>query len=124
MTEFSRSPCPIAHALDLVGDRWTLLVVRNAFAGARRFGEFAKMPEAIPSNVLAERLKRLVAAGVLERRPYQSHPPRYEYHLTPRGADFLPVLQAMAAWSARHAEGTWQPPAWFAEGVPADFIEN
>lgn len=101
-----RSSCPIANALDLVGDRWSLLVLRDLCAGKSRYGEFLASPEGIPTNILAERLVRLEAAGVIERRPYQSHPPRHAYALTPKGAELKPVLAALAAWGKRHVRGT------------------
>lgn len=122
MTDFPRSPCPIACALDTVGDRWSLLVVRHAMVGARRYADFAAMPERVPSNVLADRLKRLTAAGILQRVPYCRKPLRHEYRLTAKGADLLPVLQAIAEWSRRHAPGTWEPPQAFRQARPADLL--
>src|SRR5271168_4961621 len=74
-----RSPCPVACSLDLFGDRWTLLVIRDLFWGKTRFGEFEASPEGIPTNILAERLQRLEAAGLVGRKAYQSNPPRYAY---------------------------------------------
>jgi len=124
MAEFPRSPCPIAYALDSLGDRWSLLVVRHAFVGARRFGDFLKMPEAIPTNILTDRLKRLVGAGVLRRELYRARPPRYEYRLTAKGADLLPVLQAITAWSRKHEPETWVPPASFLAARPEDFTPD
>lgn len=124
MTRFARSPCPVAIALDRFGDRWTLLVVRHALAGARRFADFQKMPEAIPTNILTDRLKRLVAEEVLRREPYQQRPTRYEYRLTAKGADLLPVLQALVGWSRRHEPATWAPPDWFTRGRPEDFVQD
>ena len=71
-----RSPCPIASALDILGDKWTFLVVRDLlFMGKHQYGELLESPEGIPTNILAERLKRLEAAGLLEKRPYQTNPP-------------------------------------------------
>ena len=93
-----RSGCPVANALDLVGDRWTLLVVRDLLRGKKRFGELAASSERIPTNILAERLKRLERAGLVEARPYSAHPPRFEYNLTPAGRELEPVLSAVAAW--------------------------
>jgi DNA-binding HxlR family transcriptional regulator len=88
-----RSPCPIAGALDLLGDRWTLLVVRDLFAGQTRYAEFAGSMEKIPTNLLADRLKRLEDAGLVTSVPYQHNPPRYRYSLTPKGESLRPVLQ-------------------------------
>ncbi len=106
----SRSNCPIGGALDLLGDRWTLLVVRDLFAGKRRYGEFQESAEGIPTNILADRLARLVAAGLVERTAYQQHPPRHEYRLTPAGGDLRPVLGALAAWGLRHVAGSRPAP--------------
>ena len=101
-----RSPCPIAGTLDLLGDKWTLLVVRDLFAGRKRYSEFAGAMEKIPTNILAERLQRLEAAGVIASAPYQDNPPRYEYTLTPKGEALRPVLQEIVNWGRRHVPGT------------------
>lgn len=101
-----RSLCPVANALDVVGDRWTLLVIRDLFAGKRRFGDFLTSPEHIPTNILAERLKRLERAGLVASESYSAHPPRFEYHLTSRGRDLAPVVDAMAIWGLEQFPGT------------------
>jgi DNA-binding HxlR family transcriptional regulator len=101
-----RSPCPIAGALDLLGDKWTLLVVRDLFAGQTRYGEFAAGLEGIPTNILAERLQRLEDAGLIEREAYQDNPPRYAYRLTATGEALRPVLQEIVNWGRRHLAGT------------------
>ena len=101
-----RSACPVAGALDLVGDRWTLLLVRDMAAGKRRFGEFLQSPEGIPTNILASRLKALEAAGLVERTPYSTRPPRVEYHLTPAGEDLRGIVEVMAHWGIAHVPGT------------------
>ena len=108
----TRSTCAVAGTLDLLGDKWTLLLIRdlNLF-GARRFGEFLQAPEGIPTNLLAERLKRLERAGLVSRRAYQQQPPRYEYRLTPAGEDLKPVLAAIREWGRAHLEGR-KPPQW------------
>jgi len=113
-----RSACPVASALDLFGDKWTLVVIRDIVAGKKRYGEFQKSPEGIPTNILADRLRALEAHELIRKVPYQSKPKRYEYQLTEKGADLLPVLQAMARWANRHVAGTWQPPDWFLEMSP------
>ena len=95
-----RSDCPVACTLDLIGDRWTLLIVRDLLMGKHRFSEFLGSGEGIKTNILAERLKRLERAGLVERTRYQEHPPRYEYHLTDRGASLGPVIKAMYAWGS------------------------
>ena len=89
--------CPLSSALGLVGEWWTLLLLHDVFDGYRRFDEF-QQNLGISSSLLTERLKRLVADGVLERRQYQSNPPRYEYILTPLGESLRPVVVALAAW--------------------------
>ncbi|HWA11392.1 MAG TPA: helix-turn-helix domain-containing protein [Opitutaceae bacterium] len=101
-----RSPCPIAGALDLLGDRWTLLVVRDLFAGRRRYGDFAAALEKIPTNLLADRLRKLEAAGLVARAPYQDNPPRHEYTLTPAGEALGPILREVSSWGRRHLPGT------------------
>lgn len=101
-----RSSCPIASTLDLVGDKWSLLIIRDVgLFGKHRNKDFQDADEGIPSNVLADRLKRLTEAGLLEKRLYQDRPPRYEYHLTEAGRDLVPVLRALAAWGAEHLAG-------------------
>jgi DNA-binding HxlR family transcriptional regulator len=101
-----RSPCPVACTLDLLGDKWTLLVVRDLLLGKTTYTEFQHSPESIPTNILAERLKRLQAAGVIVREKYQERPVRYRYLLTGKGKDLYPVLSAMIDWGNRHIDGT------------------
>src|ERR1700758_2525537 len=91
---FLRSACAIANSLDIVGDKWSLLVVRDLLHGKRTYGELANSPEGIPTNILAERLKRLEAAGIIVSTPYQQRPIRYAYTLTPKGSALGDVLQA------------------------------
>ena len=106
----SRSECPIATALDLVGDKWTLLLIRDiGLFDKHRNKDFQDGAEGIPSNVLASRLKHLVEIGLLEKRLYEPHPPRYEYHLTTAGKDLVPIVKALAGWSAAHVEGIRVP---------------
>ncbi len=108
--EGSRSTCPIANLLDIVGDKWTLLVVRDLLLlSKRRYGEFQNSPEAIPTNILADRLKRLEAAGLVKKEFYQDNPPRAEYFLTRKGADLEPVLKAMGKWGKQHIPGVVLP---------------
>jgi DNA-binding HxlR family transcriptional regulator len=94
-------PCPIARSLERVGEWWSILILRDAFAGLTRFDEFQKSLGIAP-NMLTRRLIALVEAGLLERHRYSEHPPRDEYRLTTRGQDFRPVLLAMLAWGNRH----------------------
>lgn len=108
-----RSPCPLGGALDLVGDRWTLLVIRDLlFYRKHRFAEFLASPEGISSNILAERLDRLERWGLVQRRRYLERPVREEYTLTARGEDLRPVLRELIGWGKRHVPGVAQrPPA-------------
>jgi DNA-binding HxlR family transcriptional regulator len=119
-----RSPCPVASALDLVGDKWSLVVLRTIFAGRHRYGEIADTPEGISSNILAERLARLEEFGLIAKRPYQDSPARFEYSLTTVGADLLPVLQQLALWAREHIPDRWALPDWFAQGKPEDFYPD
>jgi DNA-binding HxlR family transcriptional regulator len=96
-THLGDADCSIAQALDVVGDWWTLLIVRDAARGVHRFEEFQR-ELGVSRKVLAERLKLLVEAGVLTREPYQERPVRHEYRLTPRGRGLLPVLVALQDW--------------------------
>jgi DNA-binding HxlR family transcriptional regulator len=98
---FDGMPCPIARSLERVGEWWSILILRDAFAGMTRFDAFQKSLGIAP-NMLTRRLTALVEAGLLERRRYNEHPPRDEYVLTARGRDFRPVLLAMMAWGNRH----------------------
>jgi DNA-binding HxlR family transcriptional regulator len=99
--------------LDLVGDRWTLLVIRDLlFYDKHRFAEFLASPEGISTNILADRLERLERCGLLERRRYLERPAREEYTLTTRGHDLRPVLRELIRWGKRHVPGVAQrPPA-------------
>lgn len=105
-----RSRCPVACTLDLLGDRWSLLVVRDVMRGKRRYAEFLESPEGIPTNILADRLKCLVEKGVIRPHRYSDHPPRVEYLLTARGEDLRPIMRAMVDWGIRHAGGRTPPP--------------
>ena len=105
-----RSRCPVACTLDVLGDRWSMLVVRDIVRGKRRYAEFLESPEGIPTNILADRLKRLSATGVIAARRYSQHPPRVEYLLTAKGEELRPILRAMVDWGVRHAGGRTPPP--------------
>ncbi len=108
-----RSGCPIAVTLDLVGDRWTFVIMRDMVNGKTRFGEFIDSPEGISTNILASRLKRMEQAGLIAKKPYQMKPERFDYHLTAKGEGLLPVLQAMCRWANKFVPGTWVPPKSF-----------
>ncbi|MCE9624077.1 MAG: helix-turn-helix transcriptional regulator [Deltaproteobacteria bacterium] len=105
-----RSDCPIANVLDLLGDKWTLLVIRDMlFFGKRLYKEFADSSERIPTNILADRLRRMEQAQLLKKEAYQKKPVRYSYHLTAKGWDVLPVLKAIMEWAFKHCSGTSAP---------------
>jgi DNA-binding HxlR family transcriptional regulator len=87
-----------------------MLIVRDLFRGLTRYGEFAGGAEGIPTNILAGRLARLEAAGIIAREPYQDNPPRHAYRLTAKGRDLKPVLGALASWSMRHVPKTKPDP--------------
>jgi len=99
---FEGVACPVARGLELVGEWWSILILREAFNGATKFDEFQRDVEGIAPNTLTRRLKELVEHGLLSKRAYSKHPPRYEYVLTPRGKDFLPVLWALMQWGNKH----------------------
>ena len=103
---FARSACAVANSLDILGDKWSLLVVRDLLHGKRTYGELALSPERIPTNILADRLERLVNAGIVTRTPYQQHPVRYAYTLTPKGSALGDVLLAFVRWGKQHIPGT------------------
>lgn len=101
--------CSIARTLDIVGEWWTLLVIRDAFLGVRRFEDFQRRL-GVARNILTARLQRLVEDGILERRRYQEHPERFEYVLTERGRDLFPVITALREWGDRWVAGEAGPP--------------
>lgn len=104
-TDTSTWPCPIARAVDVLGDGWTLLLLREACLGTRRFDDFQRRL-GIGRNILTRRLQQLVDDELLTKVPYSEHPVRHEYRLTPKGRDAYPILAAMAAWHDR-----WNPSA-------------
>jgi DNA-binding HxlR family transcriptional regulator len=103
---FARSMCAVANSLDILGDKWSLLVVRDLLQGKSTYGELANSPEAIPTNILADRLKRLESAGIVTSAPYQERPVRYAYTLTPKGSALGEVLLAIVRWGKQHIPGT------------------
>ena len=105
-----RSRCPMACVLDIIGDKWTLLVVRDLFFGRHTFKELQNSLERIPTNILAERLKRLEQQQIIRRELYQSRPKRYRYQLTGKGQDLGPVMRALVGWSKKYIPGTLDPP--------------
>jgi DNA-binding HxlR family transcriptional regulator len=107
--DFSAMECSVARTLEVIGDRWTLLILRDAFYGVSRFDDFHH-DLGVARNILTDRLGKLVAHGVLERRRYEEHPPRYEYRLTHKGKDLLPVLLTLTRWGDRWAADESGPP--------------
>jgi len=108
-TPFADWPCSLARTVDIVGDWWTPLVLRECFLGTRRFDDFQRHL-GIGRNILTQRLGRLVDEGMLARRPYQEHPPRREYVLTDKGRDFFPVVAAIMRWGDRWLDDGAGPP--------------
>jgi len=106
---FESQNCSIARALEVVGERWTLLVMREVLLGSRRFQEIRRNTGIAP-NILSDRLGTLVERGLLRRRLYSEHPEAYEYHPTAKGADLSPVLISLMTWGDRHAAGPQGPP--------------
>ncbi len=107
--DVGETPCSVARTLAVLGDRWTLLILRNAFLGVRRFDAF-QAQLGVTRHVLAERLARLVDEGVFEKRPYQDKPPRHEYRLTEKGRDLHSILLALTAWGDRWKDEGAGPP--------------
>ncbi|MBX3408745.1 MAG: helix-turn-helix transcriptional regulator [Phycisphaeraceae bacterium] len=101
-----RSPCPVAATLDLIGDKWSLLIIRDLFAGSTRFRQLAASPERIATNILASRLERLTAGGLIAAKASSDRAGSSEYHLTERGRSLLPLLGAMRDWGLAHISGT------------------
>lgn len=110
-SEIGHQRCSVARTLSVIGDRWTMLVLREAFMGSRRFDNLQRSTGA-PRPILADRLRGLVEDGVLERRPYGNHPDRYEYRLTDKGLELYPVVVSLLAWGDR-----WMPDG---EGPPVE----
>ena len=108
-SEIEGQTCSIARALSEVGDRWTMLILREAFLRTRRFGDFVERTGAA-RNLVADRLQKLVLAEILERRVYQQSPERHEYRLTEKGIDLYPVMMSLVRWGDRwHDDGTGRP---------------
>lgn len=114
-TQLAGHSCAVARTLDIVGELWAFMIIRNVFLGVRRF-EGLRANLKISRKVLSERLELLVQRGILERRAYQDRPPRSEYRLTPMGVDLFPVLMALSRWGNRWLTGT--------DGAPIDFVHR
>jgi DNA-binding HxlR family transcriptional regulator len=106
--DYAGQNCSIAGTLELIGERWTLLILRDAFHRVRRFEDFQRRL-GIARNVLSNRLQTLVEAGILERRLYQEHPARYEYRLTEKGIDLWPVLVTLSQWGDKYVAENGPP---------------
>ncbi len=104
-----RSWCPVSCSLDVLGDRWTLLVIRDLLHGKTRYGDFLASGEGIPTNILADRLKRLEEAGVVGSALYSRHSRRKDYHLTEAGEALRPVVAALRDWGLVQFPGTRVP---------------
>lgn len=122
MTEF-RSGCPIASALDIVGDRWSLLILRSMVIGAASYSDFLSAPERISTNILADRLRRLEEAGLISQAQARQGSIRGAYALTRKGADLIPALQDLARWGEAHLPERWSPPERFYAARPEDFAD-
>jgi DNA-binding HxlR family transcriptional regulator len=107
--DYEGQNCSIARSLELVGERWTILVLRDVFLGRRRFDQIQRSL-GVARNVLAVRLERLVDEGILEKVPYQERPLRHEYRLTSKGLDLWPVIVELLRWGDRHAAPAAGPP--------------
>jgi len=103
---FARSACAVANSLDILGDKWSLLVVRDLLHGKRTYSELVNSPEHIPTNILADRLKRLEGAGIISSTAYQQRPLRRAYTLTPKGRALGDVLLALVRWGKQYIPGT------------------
>ncbi len=103
---FKRSDCPVACTLDVIGDRWSLLIVRDLLFGRTRYSELQNADEGIPTNILAQRLKHLEQAGIVERLPSSRPRSRYEYRLTETGQKLAPTLKAIAEWGRSEIKDT------------------
>jgi DNA-binding HxlR family transcriptional regulator len=101
-----RSDCPLSCALDLIGDKWSLLIVRDLLFGSSRYSELAAAGEGIPTNILAQRLKQLEQGGIIERRPSAKPRSRYDYCLTKAGLKLVPAVKALAEWGHSEIAGT------------------
>ena len=101
---YGQRSCPVARTLDLIGERWTLLILRDLFLkGARRFQDFQESMDGLAPNILSARLKDLEENGLVVRRLYSEHPPRLEYHLSDKGRTLGPVLKTLKQWGEQHA---------------------
>lgn len=104
--DLKRSLCPITNTLDLLGDKWSLILVRDLFLDKHTYSEFQESPEGIPTNILADRLKRLLESDIIVKEPYQDRPVRYAYSLTAKGKALAPVVNEIINWGLKFIPGT------------------
>ncbi|MEM7797863.1 MAG: helix-turn-helix domain-containing protein [Chloroflexota bacterium] len=114
-TQIQNEPCSIARTLAIIGDRWTLLIIRNAFLGISRFDEFQHQLD-VTRHLLADRLDHLVENGIFKKIAYQQKPERFEYKLTPKGVELYPILMTLVAWGDK-----W---AGLPEGPPLEYFDR
>lgn len=107
-SSLARDGCAVGGALEIVGDRWTMMALRESFLGVRRFGEIQRNT-GMAKNILADRLQALVGHGILAREQYQERPARFEYRLTDKGLDLYPILVGLMEWGSKHAAGVGDP---------------
>ena len=123
MTKF-RSGCPIASALDIIGDKWSLVIIRSMVVGATSYSDFLAAPERIATNILAERLRRLESAGLIAQTNPRKGSIRGIYTLTAKGAGLIPALQALAQWGRENIPDRWTPPERFYAARVVDYVEG
>lgn len=123
-TQTHRSECALSTALEIIGDKWSLLIIRDMCLNKSRYGDFQASPEKIPTNILASRLKQLEANGIIEKIPYQKKPLRYEYKLTAKGAGLLPVMKELALWAHRYIPECGAPPDRFLSIKPEQLLSS
>ena len=114
---FKRSKCPIANSLEVIGDTWTLVILRDMINGKSKFQEFLASPELITPSVLTKRLRAMEDGGLIMQHEYSQRPKRNEYRLTQMGEDLWPILRQICLWGNEHIEGTWVAPEKFMKGA-------
>lgn len=105
-----RSRCPVANTLDIIGDKWSLLIIRDMLMlGAGQYQDFLRAPEGISTNILADRLKKLEVSGLIEKKVYQTNPVRHLYSLTNKGEALRPLMLEIVRWGGTHIDGAFLP---------------
>lgn len=120
MTKY-RSRCPIASSLDVLGDKWSLIIVRSMVMGATSYSDFLSAPERISTNILAARLRRMREVGLIEQTDVRRGARNGSYRLTAKGAELIPLLQEIARWGERNLKDRWKAPEKFYAARPRDF---